>query len=82
MNLCFSGMLEQLSLLTWSSTDFVGIDWCNWGVLLVAVTAFLCKLVSECLLISHSPPEATLKFELQHVDKSDSVSAIFPIYFI
>ena len=46
MNLCFSGMLEQLSLLTWSSTDFVGILWCNWGVLLVAVTAFLCKLVS------------------------------------
>jgi hypothetical protein len=28
--------------------------------LLVAVTVFLCKLVSECLLISYSPPEATL----------------------
>ena len=46
MNLCYAGMLEQLSLLTWSSTDFVGINWRNWGVLLVAVTAFLCKLVS------------------------------------
>jgi hypothetical protein len=34
MNLCYSGMLEQLSLLTWSSTDFVGINWHNWGVLL------------------------------------------------
>jgi hypothetical protein len=31
-------MLEQLSLLTWSSTDFVGINWHNWGVLLVAMT--------------------------------------------
>ena len=82
MNLCYAGMLEQLSLLTWSSTDFVGINWRNWGVLLVAVTAFLCKLVSGCLLISYSPPEATLKLELQHVDKSDSVSTIFPIYFI
>ena len=33
-------------------------------VLLVAVTAFLCKLVSEYLLISYSSPEATLKLEL------------------
>jgi hypothetical protein len=34
-------MLEQLSLLTWLSTDFVGINWRNWGVLLVGMTAFL-----------------------------------------
>jgi hypothetical protein len=37
------------------------------GVLLVAVTAFLCNLVSECLLISYSPPEATLKLEVHRV---------------
>jgi hypothetical protein len=49
MNLCYSGMLEQLSLLL--------SEHCH---LLVAVTAFLCKLVSERLLISFSPPEATL----------------------
>ena len=71
MNLCYSGMLKQLSLLTWSSTDFVGINWHNWGVLLVAVTAFLCELVFECLLISYSPPEATLKLELHRVQTPD-----------
>ena len=43
-----------------------------WGVLLVAVTAFLCKLVSECLLISYSPPEATLKLELHRVQNARS----------
>jgi hypothetical protein len=72
MNLCYSGMLEQLFLLTWSSTDFVGIHWRNWGVLLVAVTAFLCKLVFECLLISYSPPQATLKLELHRVQNARS----------
>jgi hypothetical protein len=40
-------MLEQLSLLTWLSTDFVGINWRNWGVLLVGMTAFLCKLANK-----------------------------------
>ena len=44
MNLCNSGMLEQLSLLL--------SEHCH---LLVAATAFLCKLVSECLLISVHP---------------------------
>lgn len=66
-------LLNKVSaLVTWSSTDFVGINWCNWGVLLVAVTAFLCKLVSECLLISYSPPEATLKLELHRVQNARS----------
>jgi hypothetical protein len=41
-------------------------------VLLVAVTAFLCKLVSECLLILYSPPEATLKLELHRVQNARS----------
>jgi hypothetical protein len=60
-------MLEQLSLLTWSSTDFVGINWGltnNWrncGVLLVAV-----------ILISYSPPEASLKLELHRVQNARS----------
>jgi hypothetical protein len=40
--------------------------------LLVAVTAFLCKLVSECLLISYSSPEATLKLELHRVQNARS----------
>jgi hypothetical protein len=44
MNLCYSGMLEQPSLLL--------SEHCH---LLVAVTAFLCKLISECLLISFHP---------------------------
>ena len=45
MNLCYSGMLEQLSLLL--------SEHCH---LLVAVTAFLCKLVSWVSLnIIHSP---------------------------
>jgi hypothetical protein len=40
-------LLNKVStLVTWSSTDFVGINWCNWGVLLVAVTAFLCKFLA------------------------------------
>ena len=66
-------LLNKVSaLVTWSSTDFVGINWCNWGVLLVAVTAFLCKLVSGCLLISYSPPEATLKLELHRVQNARS----------
>jgi hypothetical protein len=42
------------------------------GFLLVAVTAFLCKLVFECLLISYSPPEATLKLELHRVQNARS----------
>jgi hypothetical protein len=61
MNLCYSGMLEQLSLLR--------SEHCH---LLVAVTAFLCKLVSECLLISYNPPEATLKLELRRVQNARS----------
>ena len=62
MNLCYSGMLEQLSLLL--------LEHCH---LLVAVTAFLCKLVSECLLISYSPPpEAALKLELHKVQNARS----------
>ena len=61
MNLCYSGMLEQLSLLL--------SERCH---LLVAVTAFLCKLVSECLLISYSPPETTLKLELHRVQNARS----------
>jgi hypothetical protein len=61
MNLCYSGMLEQLSLLL--------SEHCH---LLVAVIAFLCKLVSECLLISYSPPEATLKLELHRVQNARS----------
>ena len=61
MNLCYSGMLEQLSLLL--------SEHCH---LLVAVTAFLCKLVFECLLISYSPPEATLKLELHRVQNARS----------
>ena len=45
MNLCYSGMLEQLSLLL--------SEHCH---LLVAATAFLCKLVSWVSLnIIHSP---------------------------
>ena len=49
-------LLNKISaLVTWSSTDFVGKSWCN-CFFLVAVTAFLCKLVSECLLISYSLP--------------------------
>ena len=66
-------LLNKVSaLVTWSSTDFVGINWCNRGILLVAVTAFLCKLISECLLISCSPPEATLKLELHRVQNARS----------
>ena len=66
-------LLNKVSaLVTWSSTDFVSINWCNSGVLLVAVTAFLCELVSECLLISYSPPEATLKLELHRVQNARS----------
>ena len=61
MNICYSGMLEQLSLLL--------SEHCH---LLVAVTAFLCKLVSECLLISYSPPETTLKLELHRVQNARS----------
>ena len=53
-------MLEQLSLL---------LSECH---LLVAVTVFLCKLVSECLLISYSLPEATLKLELHRVQNARS----------
>ena len=68
-------LLNKVSaLVTWSSTDFVGINWRNWGVLLVAVTAFLCKLVAGCLLIAYSPPEATLilKLELHRVQNARS----------
>jgi hypothetical protein len=36
------------------------------------ISAFLCKLVSECLLISYSPPEATLKLELHRVQNARS----------
>jgi hypothetical protein len=61
MNLCYSGMLEQLSLLL--------SEHCH---LLVAVIAFLCKLVSDCLIISYSPPEATLKLELHRVQNARS----------
>ena len=63
MNLCYSGMLEQLSLLL--------SEHCH---LLVAVIAFLCKLVSECLLISYSPHEATLKLELHKSAKRQIIS--------
>jgi hypothetical protein len=44
----------------------------DWGIVLVAVTPFLCKLVSECLLISYSHPEATLKLELHRVQNARS----------
>jgi hypothetical protein len=37
-----------------------------------AVTAFLCKLVSECLLISYSPPEASLQLEVHRVQNARS----------
>jgi hypothetical protein len=35
-------------------------------------STFLCKLVSECLLISCSPPKATLKLELHRVQNARS----------
>jgi hypothetical protein len=59
-------LLNKVSaLVTWSSTDFVGINWCNWGVLLVAVTAFfLCSsnfsVASGGLYDIKRHPETTL----------------------